>query len=808
MRQKTEFKACGAAFLVAFFTLFAQILIHRIVSAKLQNNLAFFVISLTMLGFALSGVILARVVSRAIARLDDWLATCAAALAVTMLAITAAFYWAPASIAGSGRVAFVLSFLSVLPYALMLSIPFVACGLMLGTLLALPTVSSRNVYFADLAGSAIGALCVLPAISLLGAENALIGACALVLAGTALLTTPRRPLSRALTVVAAATILVAWIWRDDVFRLRHPRGSFLNMVAEVGEPFHLETVAWDGIARIELVRTPPVNDRTTAYPCLIGDQPAFHRRITRVLTQNNYAFTYAPIYDGTRESLRGIERTIYASAYHASSVRRPSVAIVGVGGGIDVLTALAFDATHVTAIEINPATIAILRRHADLFRHWIGDPAVDLQVDEGRQRLSRLNERFDILQLSGVDSYTGTAAAAHVFSENYLYTSEAFDLYLSRLSDQGILNMMRLEYSIPREMLRGLVTAVAALRRQGVPHPAAHIVTLTAAPNPNFTALLVKKAPFSADELAKLAAWTAQNPYVKLSAAPGLPPDASEYQRFLMLDDPRLERAYARTYPWDIRPTTDDRPFFFRHSYWWHVFATNRVLWASVPVMEYSLLVLLLVIALAVVLCIYLPLRFLCGKAPEGFAARRHAVYFAGCGIGYLAIEVAYMQRFGLFLGHPNYALSVVLATLLFCSGLGSMASRQVSARLGGQRWTSYLLAFMIFAQHFFLLPRLEHLTGLPFILRVAVVVLVIAPVGFCLGTYIPSALERLKVVAPAYVPWAWGINGIFSVLAPVLSVAVSMTWGIEALLLSSVPVYLVTGLALPETQKGAERTN
>src|SRR6185295_3099257 len=143
-------------------------------------------------------------------------------------------------------------------------------------------------------------------------------------------------------------------------------------------------------------------------------------------------------------------------------------------------------------------------------------------------------------------------------------------------------------------------------------------------------------------------------------ASPGLEPETSIYQLFLSLDDPKRERAFVAAYPFDISPATDDRPFFFKYSFWWHLFPSDALIWANTPVLEYTILILLGVVGLAALACVYLPLRYLARRAGSP-ATRRYGVYFAGAGLGYMAVEIALLQKFGLFLGHPNYALSVVL---------------------------------------------------------------------------------------------------------------------------------------------------
>ena len=294
----------------------------------------------------------------------------------------------------------------------------------------------------------------------------------------------------------------------------------------LGEPFGIEYKQWDPVARIEVSRIPPPDPWSAMiYPCLIGDHPPFLARFRRMLTQNNNAFTYAVEYDGRRESLRGIEETIYAAAYQASPSTAPRVVVIGVGGGFDILTALYFERRGHGGRDQRGHPRHRRAPTATTSAPGSTDPRVRLVDDEGRHFLATHADRFDVIQLSGVDSYSGTPGAAHVFSENYLYTAEAFDLYLSRLTADGILNVMRLEYLPPREMLRALVTAVGALRRAGVASPADHVVMVTAR-NGFFTALLVKRAPFTPEEIARVRAWADASPFFTVSAAPGRTPGA------------------------------------------------------------------------------------------------------------------------------------------------------------------------------------------------------------------------------------------------------------------------------------------
>jgi hypothetical protein len=358
-------------------------------------------------------------------------------------------------------------------------------------------------------------------------------------------------------------------------------------------------------------------------------------------------------------------------------------------------------------------------------------------------------------------------------------------------------------------MLRALTTMVAALRRTGVQHPAGHIIMLTAKLD-NFTAMLVKKTPFTPAEEQRVIAWAATNQFLKVTAAPRYKsPDNNLYQIFLAQDNAEREQLFIAQAPYKIAPVTDDGPFFFHFSFWNHLWSGHPVIKQDVPVMEISLVILVGIIGLAALVCIWLPLR-LTGPVPEGRISRRHfGLIFAGTALGYLAIEIALLQKFGLFLGHPNYALSVVLAALLLASGLGALGSAALVNRLRGPRFVAFLLALLLVVEYAFVLPKLAQWIGWPFAARILLVAGLVLPLGLLMGTFVPTALDQMKAQGgAAFVPWAWAINGIFSVLAPILSIALSITFGINTLLLAAIPLYLLVGFAYPSRLATEPRSN
>ncbi len=799
------------AALTAASMLAAQVLVHRLVSLKFMNNYAFLVISLTMLGFGLSGVWLGRSLGRFQKKPNEAYVSAAACFGATLVGSAAILLGAAvhSNVMDGGvpsRAAFVASFFRSIPFALIFAVPFTFGGLVLGALLSAPEYPTRRVYFFDLMGSAFGAFVILPVINAIGVENALVGVGLLQIVGTCVLFPPREPSSRGLAAAGAALLVFAGVARSEAFHLHAPDRYEHSPTRGVDRSARLLSARWDSLGRAELWSidgAPP----QFALQALFGDDPAYRSRFRRVLTQNNWAFTYAPHLDVPAEELHGVARSMYAASYLASSVPSPRVAIVGVGGGTDVIAALHFGAREIDGVEANGATLAMVREvDRTYFERWAADPRVHLHHDEGRHFLAAASGRYDVVQLSGVDTYAGTPGAAHVFTENYLYTLEAFSLYLSRLTDNGILTVVRLEWPPPREGIRALATMVAALRGMDVAHPSENVI-IVGTPDKLHLALMAKRTAFTEAEEAKLAAGIAGNPLLRIVASPRQNVQhANIYQSFLSLDDSFKEDVFLLSAPANITPVDDDRPFYFHFSSFANVFPPAPGTWAPMPTMEYNVLLLVLVIGVIAATAIWLPVRRLGAASTatlpssslERRDVRRFALYFAALGMGFMGIEMGLLAHFGVLLGHPSYALSVVLAVLLFATGTGALFAERIADRLGGVRFVAYLLAALLFVEVLLIFPRLAPLQAASFAVRCTVTALLILPIGVCLGVFLPTGLENLKGRAPTLVPWAWGINGVFSVLGPIVAIATSITFGTRALMMITVPIYLVAGWILP----------
>jgi len=473
--------------------------------------------------------------------------------------------------------------------------------------------------------------------------------------------------------------------------------------------------------------------------------------------------------------------------------------VIGPGGGRDLVSALVFGARHVDGVEINPIIANDVMRGQ--FHEFSGGiythPRVRIVVDDGRSFVRRTTERYDIIQASLVDTWAATAAGAYTLTENTLYTVEAFDDYLDHLTDDGILTMTRWVF----DGLRLISLAQSAAEKRG--WAAADRIAIVR--HERVATFLFKRTPFTPRELATLRDVAARLGFGVLYAPgddDGAPLEeetvdgtsTADYARLVRAPDP--QRFYTDFYA-DIRPTTDDRPFFFHTTKLEHQFSVafgRSMLFGN----GLSALLTLLGISGALVVLFVLAPLALAGRGtthPRGWFA--WLVYFGALGAGFMLIEVAILQRFVLLLGHPVYSLTVTLFSLLLGTGLGAAWSRRFDQRSLGRTGAIALAGIAAMAVAVIGVVTPLVIWAMPFsrAARIVIAVATLLPMGIALGIPMPTGIRVLSVRAPQLVAWAWGMNGALSVVGATLAIFIAMNWGFHAALLAASGVYLI-GLA------------
>lgn len=492
-----------------------------------------------------------------------------------------------------------------------------------------------------------------------------------------------------------------------------------------------------------------------------------------------------------------------------ANILRPhgDYAIIGPGGGVDVLRAVANGSPNVTGIEINPiiANTVMRGRYADYSYHLYERPEVHIQVTDGRSFVRNAKQEFDVVQMTLVDTWASTAAGAFALSENSLYTVEAFREYFEHLKPGGMVAITRWEFRQPREALRVVSVAMQALHELGVQDPSRNFIVVSQGNLDEDgipVVVLAKKSAFTTEEEQSVRAHLGRNPELMALYLPS-EPKQNPFSALIARNDPY---AFAKQYAYDVAPVRDDAPFFFftlKIGQILHNDDLNQGIDWKVNLGVLVLAMVLVISCLAVLAFLVVPLALRAGRKQKRPV---QLLYFVAVGLGYILVEIAFIQRFVLFLGHPTYALTVVVFLLLLSSGAGSLASRKWVAH-PKHAWLPLTVIAGTLLLYVFILPGLLNtLVGLPFDAKLLISAVLLVPLGFAMGMPFPTGLRALASIPVLEFPaadqfeenqenaveWAWAMNAGSSVLGSVLAMVIAIQFGLNVALACGAAAYLI----------------
>jgi len=667
---------------------------------------------------------------------------------------------------------------------------FIAVGVMIATLFSRESDRIGRLYFADLVGAGIACAVVVSLISWIGPPATIfLAGLVLALAGVRLAVRGR---SRALLPVGVvlAVVLAVCVVRPGVLPQQRAdtfKGEFDDSATRYS--------AWSPIFRVDVVDFGP--DR-------------------RLLYHDGLLGSVIERWDGNRASLGkfGFDTDPRALPFVVGGTSPKDVLIVGAAGGHEVLTSLYFDAKHVDAVELNPVTHSLVTdKFADYAGHLADDPAVNYVQGDGRSFLARSDDRYNIVWFPAPDSYSATNAAtagAYVLSESYLYTSETIKDSLEHLGGSGVLAAQFGEFDYnrkPNRTSRYVATARHALADLGVRDPSRHVLVATSpveGGTASLSTIIVKRDPFTTAEVDRFLGALTTMPGATVRYAPGHPVRGESVSAIATLPGNRLDHWYD-SYRYDVRPITDDSPFFWHFTPFRDVIADfGKPIDRSdfeVDVGERVLLLLLGIAMLFAAVFLLLPfvrIRSIWTGLPR---KRRSALYFTALGLGFMFFEITLIQRLVLFLGYPTYSLTVTLAAILLSTGIGALLSSRYQTRAGPAAWIILgALALLTVFYELGLTPMTDALLSLPLGARVLVALVVLAPLGVCLGAFMPlglGAVAGLTSHSREYVAWGWAVNGFASVIGAVLTTILAMALGFGVVLALALVAYAIAVLAL-----------
>ncbi len=777
--------------LLSAATLAFEISLTRLFSVTQWYHFAFLAVSVALLGYGASGTALSLVPRWANPPTAHRTSLLAILFAASVVGAYLTLNFLPFD---SYRIAWErIQVLYLVLYYLALTVPFFCAGLVTGLLLAAYPALASRLYAANLLGSALGGLLPLLILPLTGEGTVLvIGAIGLVAALIFLYPQPSSILHRLTLLGLAGLLLILALFPPDLFQLRLSPYKGLSQVLRFPDA-EIVTQQWNAFSRVDLVSSSAIRSApglSLSYP---GELPQQDGVFVDGDDLSAVVDTAAP---GNVEILRSF--TGYLPVALPYQMRPGGRALLlEPKGGLDIWVALGQGASAVTAVERN---LLLAQTSGDVY----SQDRVQLVLEEGRSYAHRSVETFDLVHLVLNDSYRPVTSGAYSLGERYDLTVEAFQDYLARLEPGGLLLVERWLQLPPSELLRAGATAVEALRQAGVEDPAAQLAVLRSW---QVGLILVKNGTFTPDDLAAIRAFSRQQG-LDLVALPGL--TEAEINQRNVLDEPVYFRAFSQLLadpevvyaeqPFDVHPTTDDRPFFFHFFKWAQTRAILQQLgktWQPWGGSGFFVLVALLAVALvASAVLILLPLALApTGRTQPGSKKAPRArmfFYFGLLGLGFLFVEIPLMQRFILFLGQPIFAFTAVLSSLLLFSGLGSLASPRIPSH---RMLPLLVIAILLYPLGLTLL--FEALLGAPMALRLIATGLCLAPLGFLMGIPFPGGLDWLRRQAPGLIPWAWAINGSTSVLASILAAMIALSAGFSWVLVAAALAYAGAWLAL-----------
>jgi spermidine synthase len=670
-----------------------------------------------------------------------------------------------------------------------ISIPLICSGVGMSIIFERYAKQASRIYFVNLIGASLGCLLFIPLINFLEVVNSYFLLAFMGLVAAYLFNCDdRRPRGKLIILLSIIFALMAWInHKTEFLELHWVKGQPNNTYFyKKWNSFSYVRLHTDGMAVIP--------KGWSWAPKKINEIVNTQIKQIQLDIDGGAGTVMTDFEDRNTDKLGFLKYDVTSLPYHL--VRNGDVLVIGVGAGRDILTGLVFDERSITGVEINDTILQIHRKMAakfngDLSRH----PKVTFINNEARSYINASNKKFDIIQISLIDTFAATQAGAYALSENNLYTTQAIQTYWDHLTDRG---MLSISYLTSPYMLRIVGAATKTLDKSGIKEPRNHFVVILSESykyTMRVSNLLVKKTPFTDQELNAVQKYCDETGFHFLLSKNGSPS-----RSFLNMSDIKYLDSFARNFKLDISPTTDDKPFFF--------LVTRLDLMNSLKNFNLfdldagKILISLFILMLSLtVLFVFFPLLSVTRNQLSNIPVFTYILYFTSIGLAFMFVEMSQITRLSSFLGHPIYSLSLVLFSFLFGSGLGSYTL----AKTDDQK--SIMLYSALFILYCFISgavtePLLRHLSKNPIQIRMLITVIMLFPLAFFMGSFLPQGI-RLLSRQNGPVALFWGLNGAASVLGSILAMIFQIQFGLSATFFIGAALYILAiGLLLSLNSK------
>jgi len=775
----------GGIFFISLATLTYEVSLMRIFSIAQGYHFAFMVISIALLGLGASGsflMVFPSLVKKELKKTLFITSFTFSLISLTSYLLINQIPFDPMRISWNKT-----QLLYILYYYLLLSIPFFFTGLTISLAITHLHHQVNQIYFADLAGAALGCLLALLVFSLRGATGA-IGTVFLLGLFSSLCFSLQctKKLFSLFPLLLACPFLILIRFETTLFQINISPYKAL-LVALRYPSAKLLSTKWNPFSRVDVVKSPAAR---FAPGLSLNHQDPLPPQLGITVDGNNLnAITH---YKGEKEKLSFLSQLPSALPYYLKELE--DVLILEPMGGLDVLMGLYFGVKNIEGIELNPLVVNAVKHDFKEFSGYLYEKEdVHITTGEIRSYLRKSKKHYDLLQLSISNALGASSTGVYGLVEDYIFTEEAFIQYLDHLKNGGFLAITCYLLPPPRQELRVVSLIISALGKRKISETQLRLAVIRTW---GTMTIVCKKGYFNSKEIEKLKTFCHERNF-DLVYYPGINPEEANlynqlkeplyYKLITQLTEKGSREKLYRDYLFDLSTVTDDRPFFY-HFFKWHklkeVYRSVEGKWQFLIEGAYLIPIVFIQALFLSVLFIFLPISLASKKSEIRGISRKQAVrvvsYFFWVGMGFMFVEISLIQKFILFLDHPYYAISLVISALLMATGLGSYLSKRLSITKRGGSVKVLLLALSLsIIVYSFVLPYLFHLL-LPYSLlsRQCFTLLMIFPLGMLMGIPFPLGIRWLSSISSALIPWGWCVNGCSSVLSSILAVMIALGGG------------------------------
>ena len=788
-----------AVFLVSLSALAFEVLLTRVFSISQWNHLSFMVISVALFGFAASGTFLNIIETRKTGwgkRLSTNQSIKTLIILYSLITIISFIVLNRMPLDYFRLPLETVQILYLFTAYLLLALPFFFTGLVVSVAYAFIPEKTGFIYFASMAGSAIGAIIPISLLPLFG-EGKLIIISALVPLVILPFKQPspnkKDPATKSsrcwqrltLLISIFGILLIAGLLLspggNDMVKVKPSSYKALSQSLQFPDTRITETTT--GIrGRYDNVQSP-----------YLRFAPGLSLKFTDTLPSQQATFKdgHDPLYlyNLTSPQDAWFSRFTLPYAGYLLAPDPEHVLVIQHGGGSSIPCAIASGARNITIIKQQPHMARIVQRHYKM----------TVINQNPRTYLARSNKRFNVIQ---IESWGSSLPGSAALNQEYLFTTESLSAYINHLTENGILIISRKLLLPPANLIRIFAVAYESMASLGIKNPEQHMAILR---NWNTFSLIVSAQPL---EKTKLLSEFARNLNFDLVYMPGIteqmanrfnifeaPYYFSEINRLLKAYQSGIPKTYYATYPIDVSPQADSRPFPERFLKWSKLKALYKITGSRFYSLFMSGEIVVAVVffeaLLVSVLLLVLPLILILKESQKLHFS--YVLYFFAVGAGFMFVELFFIKKYIFVFGNPIVSFTIVLSGILVFSGFGGYLSHQIGRR--GLRYALLTLIVFLILIFFSIDPIINRILGFSRILRYFLTILILIPSGLLLGLPFPLGMRYL-LNNPSQRAYAWTTNGCASVLASIASAQIALSLGIPTIIAFGAIAYLVALLS------------